>query len=232
MPEVTPLPRGARLASSPAAGKLVCRWPLSAVAASGGAERSRGGHTAPSPSPGGQLPAGDPAGLSAGFGTAVSVPISFGRRSSCPRPRRRRLGLTPQPAAEDRSTAVCCPVPGSSRQRRAASPACTMNGRSGSKTCCIWDFPLLLKKVPAFPGSLSQEGDVLYAGGIFFVRLRHPSGLGEAAKPKCPFEEPPPVHPIHTSPPREAAAISPCQLRIRARKKKKPFNADKGCMKI
>lgn len=148
-----------------------------------------------SPSPlADQLPVGAPAGLSAGPGVDISIPISFCQVSSCHRPRQRQLGLSPEPGVENRNTAVCCPAPGSSQLPPAAlqpprhpAPVRVMNGHSGSKTCCKWEFPFLLKKVPALPGNLSREGDVFHAGGKFFVRLWHPSGLGEAAKPGCPL---------------------------------------------
>lgn len=50
--------------------------------------------------------------ISCGLGTDVSVPISFCRGSSCHRPQRRQLGLSPEPGAGDHSTGVCCPRAG------------------------------------------------------------------------------------------------------------------------
>lgn len=76
-----------------------------------------GGCAVLSPSPlADQLPAGAPVGLSAMLGADISVPISFCWGSSCHRPRQRQLGLSPDPGAENRSTGVRCPAPGS-RQR-------------------------------------------------------------------------------------------------------------------
>lgn len=111
--------------------------------------------------------------------------------SSCHRPRQGQLGLSPEPGAENRSTMVCCPTPGSSQLPAAAlqpprHPACVMNDRSGSKTCCIWEFPLLLKKVPALPGILSREGDVSTLGGNSSYGFGIRRGLGRWRSPDAP----------------------------------------------
>lgn len=135
-----------------------------------------------------------PRGSWLGRGWTFSPPTRFAEAAAVTIPDRGSWGCHRSPAAENRGTAVCCPVPGSS-QPPAAAPqparhpalARVMNGHGGSKTYCKWEFPLFLKKVPTLPGNLSREGDVFHARGVEILRAASASatvrGGGKAWMP-------------------------------------------------